>query len=368
MDISLTAVNNIQNSPAGNQNAGRVSGSGEDLNFAELYGRTAGVQKKEGSGQSLTDIFKAAGKKYGVDYKLLMAVGKEESNFKADAVSGAGAVGIMQLMPSTARSLGVDPYDPEENIYGAAKLISKYLKQYDGDVSLALAAYGAGPGAVDKYGGVPPYKETTGAIKKILHYYENGVDAPYKAESSGSAASVSSINSGRAKKSNGPVNGDIINPYYGMSAKEALHEMLLDKQLNGIESTDLYLTSNTDEDLSASALSSGAVPSASSEEGTGTGITSGGNSDKASSGSADRLLNAIGSGGTSSAAGILSSAGNILNSSDSSVSSASSTPGYSDFADAYLNMLGSTGTGSTGSGTNSYDPSNISLNSNIFNV
>lgn len=331
MDINLTPVSSMQGSPDQNQTAARISGNDGDLNFARLYGRAVDKNEEDSPDQSLTDIFKAAGKKYGVDYKLLMAVGKEESNFTADAVSGAGAVGIMQLMPSTARSLGVNPYNPKENIYGAAKLISGYLKQYDGDVSLALAAYGAGPGAVEKYGGVPPYGETTRAIRKILHYYKNGVNAPCKAESTGSTASELSVSSRHAgKSSRGPVNGDIINPYYGMSASEALHDMLLDRQLNSIESTDIYLTSNTDEDLSETAQSSVTASSAST-----------------------------------AASGILKGAANSLSGSDSA---SSSTPGYSDFADAYLNLLGSTKTDSDDSGSDSYDPSNISLNSNIFNV
>ncbi|MDO5291623.1 MAG: lytic transglycosylase domain-containing protein [bacterium] len=124
-----------------------------------------------GESESLDAIFQKAADKYGVDVKLLKAIGKAESDFNPNSTSHCGAMGIMQLMPETAKGLGVkDAYDPEQNIMGGAKLISGLLKKYDGDVKLALAGYNAGTGNVRKYGGVPPFKETQNYIKKVLKY------------------------------------------------------------------------------------------------------------------------------------------------------------------------------------------------------
>jgi hypothetical protein len=120
----------------------------------------------------LQGYFEEAAAKYNVDVNLLKAIAKAESNFNASATSSAGAMGIMQLMPSTARSLGIsDAYNAYDNIMGGAKVISQHLKKYNGDVSLALAAYNAGSGNVDKYGGIPPFTETKNYVKKVLSYY-----------------------------------------------------------------------------------------------------------------------------------------------------------------------------------------------------
>lgn len=127
---------------------------------------------KSGTGsRSMDAIFEEAAKLYDVPVNLLMAMGKAESGFDADAVSPAGAQGVMQLMPATARSLGVDdPFDARSNIMGGAKYISQKLKQYNGNIDLALAAYNAGSGNVAKYGGVPPFTETRNYIKRIKGY------------------------------------------------------------------------------------------------------------------------------------------------------------------------------------------------------
>ena len=128
------------------------------------------TMKSTGS-QSLDDIFQRAAQKYDVPVSLLKAIGKAESNFNANAVSCAGAQGVMQLMPATAKSLGVtDSFDAEQNIMGGAKYIKQMLDRYDGNVKLALAAYNAGSGNVEKYGGIPPFKETQNYVKKVMSY------------------------------------------------------------------------------------------------------------------------------------------------------------------------------------------------------
>lgn len=122
----------------------------------------------------LEAYFEEASKTYGVDIKLLKAIAKQESNFNANATSKSGAMGIMQLMPFTAKELGIDDaYDAKSNIMGGAKLIAKLLDKYDGNKTLALAAYNAGSSNVDKYGGVPPFNETQNYVRKVLSYYNS---------------------------------------------------------------------------------------------------------------------------------------------------------------------------------------------------
>ncbi|MCR5640367.1 MAG: transglycosylase SLT domain-containing protein [Lachnospiraceae bacterium] len=122
--------------------------------------------------EELVPYFEEAAATYGVDVRLLELIAKRESNFKTTALSSAGAMGIMQLMPATAEGLGVtDPYDARSNIMGGAKYIADKLKMYGGNVSLALAAYNAGSGNVAKYGGIPPFTETQNYVAWITERY-----------------------------------------------------------------------------------------------------------------------------------------------------------------------------------------------------
>jgi len=123
----------------------------------------------------LDTIFDAAGLRYNIPPNLLKAVAKVESNFRPNITSSKGAMGIMQLMPGTASYLGVtDAYNPEQNIMGGAKYLREQIDRFDGDVSLALAAYNAGWPAVVKHGGIPPFKETQNYVPKVLEYYNGG--------------------------------------------------------------------------------------------------------------------------------------------------------------------------------------------------
>jgi len=120
----------------------------------------------------IEQLVNKSAEKYNIDPKLVMALIKQESGFNTTAISKAGAIGLMQLMPTTAKTLGVsNPYSPEQNIEGGVKHLKNMLNKYNGNLILALAAYNAGGGAVDKYGGVPPYKETQNYVKKILSNY-----------------------------------------------------------------------------------------------------------------------------------------------------------------------------------------------------
>ena len=140
---------------------------------ANIYSAQAetGAEKISTREQIKNIVFRAA-KKHGVDEKLVNALIKQESGFNPNAKSKVGAMGLMQLMHATAKGLGVtNPMDPEQNVEGGVKYLKSMLNKYNGNVILALAAYNAGPGAVDKYDGVPPYKETQNYVKSILANY-----------------------------------------------------------------------------------------------------------------------------------------------------------------------------------------------------
>ncbi len=161
----MSKINGVTNIDNTNYNIGTQKASTNNTDFESYLGES----------KSLDQIFEKAAKKYDVPVNLLKAIGKQESNFNPNAVSRCGAQGVMQLMPATAKGLGVtDSFDAEQNIMAGAKYISAKIKKYDGDITLALAAYNAGSGNVAKYGGVPPFKETQHYVKKVMGYYNQG--------------------------------------------------------------------------------------------------------------------------------------------------------------------------------------------------
>ncbi len=133
--------------------------------------KTVAAEPVNYANPQLTHMIHEAAAKYAVDPKLVSAVAEVESGGNQNAVSSAGAIGVMQLMPDTAAELGVNPYDMKSNVEGGAKYLREMLDTFDGDVKKAVAAYNAGPNAVKAYGGVPPYAQTQNYVTNVLDIY-----------------------------------------------------------------------------------------------------------------------------------------------------------------------------------------------------
>lgn len=132
-------------------------------------------QVRKTANQSTREMIHAAAKANGLPPKIVESIATVESGLKTNAVSPKGAIGVMQLMPGTAKQLGVDPNDVEQNIHGGARLLRDLLIRYENDpdqLRKALAAYNAGPGAVARHGGIPPYKETQDYVRKVLRKFD----------------------------------------------------------------------------------------------------------------------------------------------------------------------------------------------------
>ncbi|MGF7144692.1 hypothetical protein HNQ56_003124 [Anaerotaenia torta] len=190
----VSGIANVENRNA--QSISPVKRNNESTEFSSFLGET----------KSLDEIFQNAAVKYNVTVELLKAIGKAESDFNPKAVSRCGAQGVMQLMPGTAKELGVtDSFDAEQNIMGGAKYIAQMLKKYDGDTKLALAAYNAGSNNVAKYGGIPPFKETQNYVKKVMNYVSQGTDTKGIRVSTGTGETGGTIQAGYKTAAPAPV-------------------------------------------------------------------------------------------------------------------------------------------------------------------
>ncbi|HEU0318339.1 MAG TPA: lytic transglycosylase domain-containing protein [Solirubrobacteraceae bacterium] len=169
-----------------------VDATGFSAQLASATAATATTPGVPVSGGGFDDLISSAAQRNGVDPALLKALIRQESNFDPRAGSPAGAQGLTQLMPGTAASVGVtDPYDPAQSIEGGAKYLRRQLDAFGGDERLALAAYNAGPGAVRRYGDVPPYAETRAYVEHVLQSA-----AQYRAAGTGATASTTTTGAG----------------------------------------------------------------------------------------------------------------------------------------------------------------------------
>ena len=167
-------ITDIHRTPTAIRRLGATEAAGAALPGAGL-GSLAALSSTGGTSAALRDpavarysnLFAQAGRKYGIDPSVLAAVAKVESGGNPAAVSPAGARGLMQFMPATARGYGIDPMDPAQAIDGAARMLTEQRNAF-GTLELALAAYNAGPGAVRRHGGIPPYSETQNYVRKVM--------------------------------------------------------------------------------------------------------------------------------------------------------------------------------------------------------
>lgn len=168
LDLTIQRITAIE------QQFQKLANSGEkpDTDFQSILDAKSSNYGEDVSNEEVNELIDKYSTKNGLDADFVRAVVKQESGFNEHATSHCGAAGLMQLMPGTAKSLGVEnPYDAEDNVKGGTKMLAGLLKTYGGNKELALAAYNAGGGAVKKYGGIPPYGETQRYVKNVLSIY-----------------------------------------------------------------------------------------------------------------------------------------------------------------------------------------------------
>ena len=169
LDITLQRINAIEN----RFQSLMSYGAAPDSDFQRILDSSISNKKDTTSRSEINELIEKYADKNGLDSDFVKAVIKQESGFNPNATSKCGAMGLMQLMPSTAEGLGVtNAYDAEQNIEGGTKYLKGLMDRFDNNKSLALAAYNAGPNAVKKYGGIPPYMETQNYVKSVLSNYD----------------------------------------------------------------------------------------------------------------------------------------------------------------------------------------------------
>lgn len=169
LDITLRRISQIETKFGGNINTPNTSTASFDNILKDTLNKNNKTNTNSINDNEINSLVEKYAKENNLDSSLVNAVIKAESNFNSDARSKVGAQGLMQLMPATAKSLGVeDAFNPEQNIKGGTKYLSNMLDRFNGNKKLALAAYNAGPNAVNEYNGVPPYEETQNYVKKVI--------------------------------------------------------------------------------------------------------------------------------------------------------------------------------------------------------